>query len=394
MNRNQFIIVFALAAGGMFCAALFVAVLVLPYFMSRQRGAGGMPAMPASLTAPGVRQGTGLLLKSVWLHQPAVGEVTDIRFGEFERGAGAEYGVAGRVGAVFADEAGRIRTSTRFAVRASHVDLIDVDGDRICEFLDRGGNGWQDAALLDHAGSVVWKIGGGIDDMAAGDVDGDGVLEFTVGYNGGGGVHLLDKTGHKRWEQPEGNAWHVEMADTDGDGRLEIINSNAAGEITVRDGTGKLIRAAKPPAYFSNFSLCAWPGRADPLLPIYAENDHVFIIGYDGAVKGKFNAPDCGDLGNAVGTLVRLRSSEPEYLAVAVVLDNWNRSILYVYDSSGKLVYREVLDQICRAAGVRPIGSSGQQALLVGATGQVLEYKSAPEPIKAEAGEKTSDGRN
>ena len=55
-----------------------------------------------------------------------------------------------------------------------------------------------------------------VDDTAAGDVDGDGRLEFVVGFNGGGGVRLLDSTEKMRWRKPDGNVWHVEIADLKG----------------------------------------------------------------------------------------------------------------------------------------------------------------------------------
>lgn len=383
MTRTQFLIVLSLAAGAMFGVALLVAVLVVPFVMSRQRApASLMPAPPAGLVVSGVKQGAELFSKSVWLREPMLGEITDIQWGEFEKGAGTEFGIAGTAGAVFADDTGKVRATVRFASPAARVALIDVEGNHVCEFLNRGGRGWQDAALMNHAGAVVWSYGGGVNDMAAGDLDGDGIVEFVVGFNGSGGVHLLDRTGRKLREHSDGNVWHVEVTDTDGDGKPEIVHSNAAGELTVRDGAGRRIRSVKTPVHFSEFSLCPWPGRGEPRLPIYARDDQVFVITYDGAADARRDAPDCGEFGMVAATLVKFKASEPEYIAVAVAIENWKRSVLYVFDASGTLAYREVFEELCQAMAARMNGESGAESLLLGGAGQVWEYRVADEGMK------------
>jgi len=64
--------------------------------------------------------------------------------------------------------------------------------------------------------------------LAGFDLDGDGVPESWQGYNGGGGVrsstppggHVCDRTTLTSARQ---------IVDTDGDGKPEIVHSNAAG---------------------------------------------------------------------------------------------------------------------------------------------------------------------
>src|SRR6185295_3356852 len=109
-------------------------------------------------------------------------------------------------------------------------------------YIDRGGGGWQTGAFIGEDGARLWQPDAlqGMDDLAAGDVDGDGVPEFVVGYNGDGGIHLHDAAGKRRWREDDGNVWHVEVVDTDGDGRCEIVHSNAGGDLTVRDASGKV----------------------------------------------------------------------------------------------------------------------------------------------------------
>jgi len=116
-----------------------------------------------------------------------------------------------------------------FAQGAGFPQLIDrANGPP--SYIDRGGGGWQPGAFIDENGRLVWQpeIDSAMDDLTAGDLDGDGGLEFVVGYNGRGGVRCYDITGRPRWRKDDGNVWHVEIVDTDGDGQAEIVHSNAA----------------------------------------------------------------------------------------------------------------------------------------------------------------------
>lgn len=63
--------------------------------------------------------------------------------------------------------------------------------------------------------------------MAAGDLGGDGQLEFVVGLNCGGGIHLLSADGKVLWKQPDVNVRRVAVVDIDGDERPEILHNNS-----------------------------------------------------------------------------------------------------------------------------------------------------------------------
>ncbi len=81
----------------------------------------------------------------------------------------------------------------------------------------------------------------------------------TVAAASGGST----RGGLLQWQQPDGNVWHVEIVDTKGDGNLQIVHSNAGGQITIRDQDGKVLRQSKPGNYFSSFSVCRWPTAKD-----------------------------------------------------------------------------------------------------------------------------------
>lgn len=331
--------------------------------------------MPAALNTPRVVQGAGFVTCREFFRDTRLGGVTDILLAELDSSPGRELGIAGEDAAVLMDTSGGAKSWVMFGDTGGPVDFVDVENDGTCEFMGRGGHG-NDAILMDHRGNRLWAYGGsdGVDDMACGDMNGDGRLEFVVGFIGGGGIHLLDSSGHVQWKQPDANVGHVEITDTDGNGSKEIVHSNARHHMVIRDKTGAVVNTAKPRAYFSDFTLCHWPTRRDPWHSLSAEGDKIWLLRFDGSVACELPAPLAGTLGEAYGTPAKLRKGEPEYLAVVVAFYLWDRSILYIYDGAGKLTYQETLPEMCSAIAAVPDESSGLETLLVGGDSRVLQY--------------------
>lgn len=332
-------------------------------------------AMPEALNKTGVLVGKGFLSKSIYVQDTRLGTISDIAFGDFDPSPGPEIAIVGTKGTLFLDDKAKEKSLVMFSLRVGHAAIVDVDGDGVCEFLDRGG-GWQKVSLIDHKGNAIWTYGGmpRVDNVSAGDIDGDGILEFVVGFNGGGGVRLLDRNAKEKWKQPDGNVWHVELVDVNADGSLEIIHSNAAGEITVRDKDGRIIHKAKPAPYFSSFSLCRWPNKESPQYALIAENDIIWVFDLFGNSVVHFDAPISGTLGHARGVPTKIQSDRSEYFAVVVEFRNWNRSILYVYGSDKKLVYQEIIPEACQSIASLSFNSKNRDTLLVGCDGKVWEY--------------------
>jgi hypothetical protein len=253
---------------------------------------------------------------------------------------------------------------------------IVKDGDK-CKFLSRKGSFEKnDAAFIDHDGKYLWKYSKKkryTDYTAVGDLNGDGKLEFAIGFNGGDGIHLLDEAGNKVWGKPDGNVWHVEMVDTDNDGHLKIVHSNAAGSITIRDKNGDIISKNTPTQHLTHFSIVNWPDIKSNKRIMLAEDKTIWLLDFNGKTIAKYDAPNCHNLGDARGTLVRLLKNQAEYFAVTVEYKLWNRTILYVYDSESELVYQENLPDRCSSIAAMH-NDSNTESLLVGCTNYVLKF--------------------
>jgi hypothetical protein len=191
-----------------------------------------------------VTVGKGFFEKKLVVHDATLGAVTDIILDPTSEAA---LGVAGLQGAVFLKDDHSVVSRVTFDVPDRHssptrIQFVATKTKGVWEFLDRGGHGWSDASLYGKDGHLLWAYGGmpGVDDMAAGDLDGDGQPEFVVGFNGAGGLRCLDDTAHEQWRKMGGNIWHVEIVDMDGDGKPEIIQHRCSRRIRDPRSTRKI----------------------------------------------------------------------------------------------------------------------------------------------------------
>ncbi len=116
-----------------------------------------------------------------------------------------------------------------------------------------GFSGWGDSVLaVSDEGTELWKESGGmgINDVAAADLDGDGLDEVIVGYNGGTGLHVFSHDGQRRWETTSiGNVWNVSAGDVNGDGKVEVVTTSATGQVHLFDAAGESIGDLETPIY-------------------------------------------------------------------------------------------------------------------------------------------------
>jgi hypothetical protein len=349
---------------------LLILLLAGSFFAYRFREAfraiGRAPTMPDNLRIARVVSGDRLFSRKTFYNESGLGVVTDIQQEENHR-----LVVAGQHGASFLDEDGSSARSIHFEQCSSDVVIVKVGAGA---FLCRGA--WSKGAMLiDAEGNALWSYGGGVvgvDDAAAGALGPGDAEEIVVGLNGDGGIRLLDSGGKQIWKQEDGNVWHVEIAPAgEGSGNV-ILHSNARGQLTLRDASGKVLARHAPEVYLASFSLSAW--KDDPHLNkvVAAQEGSVYILTMDGRTLARLPAPGNTGIAEPKGTLVHFIEGDPHY-AVLLRHSLWGRSLLYIYDASDQLIYNEVLDHDCAALRALP-GQNGAEELLIGCNGFVEKY--------------------
>ena len=89
-----------------------------------------------------------------------------------------------------------------------------------------------------------------MDDVWAADLNGDGLDEVIIGYNGRTGLHVLDNTGKLLWKNTDiANVWHVAAGSVDGDDRPAVVTTSADGKVHIFNAEGKHLRDLEPGFY-------------------------------------------------------------------------------------------------------------------------------------------------
>ena len=323
----------------------------------------GLPKMPDSLKTPRVLLGNNLLSKEE-IRVSEIGVITDID------PKPESTLVAGRKGAAVLSHTGSVLSRVQF--ENCRADVVAVSAGYLC----RGA--WtvpvilfspEGKTLLSYEGGA-----GGVDDATIGRFH--GADRIIVGFNGTGGVRMLDAAGKEIWQQKDGNVWHVETVKSNETGDTEILHSNARGEITIRDASGNMLEHHPAEVYVAQFSLTAWgnePSRNKLLLP---GEGSIFVVDMKGKTQAKLSAPNSESIqARAKGTPVRLKAGSLSYASI-LRYEFWEKSVLYVHDSTGQLMYEEVMSQDC--GDVRSVpGKKGTEDLLVGCNNNLQKYSAA-----------------
>lgn len=320
---------------------------------------------PPELRKPGVSIGAELLSKDRLFTDARLGVISDIRINPYIN-SDWQVACAGHSGAAFYNlNKNSLISFIPFPEHASNVRFLDRPDSKDIWYINRGGKGWTDAALLTPQGEKHWSCGmntipqsPGVNSMCAGDIDNNVNLRCVVGFNGDGGISMLDQDGKELWHQDDHNVWQVEMIDVEKDAFKEIVHTNASGSFTVRDHQGNVLRkfgVGDPKSYITQFALCSWPTKKDAQHIITIADDRLYLIDAFGKIKAEFKTPFVTDSAEIKATTVKLKANEPEYLAVAINYDYWDKTVLYLFDQNGKIVYMETLSGKCGAITAAPI---------------------------------------
>jgi hypothetical protein len=336
---------------------------------------------------PRLIKGEGKFERRSFYSDADLGQISQIRVGWPADREGADIAVVGAQGVDFISSAGQLKKQVHFSIQQRcpvAAARLDAAGDY--GFLTRDESWAVPATLFDKEGNVIWRSGGkwpGVDDSAPGDASGDGKLSVAIGFNGGGGVALLDGQGKTLWKKDETNVWHLEMLDRTGDGHEEILHSNAKGQLLLRNAKGDVVDQYLPGSYVSRFALTRWGAETRP--------SHILVSiseAREGCCKPTLVILDSrgkkvSEMDSPLGDLLSRMSSTPvrfgngaEYFAV-LKNESWQeRSMLYLYGDDGQIIYQEILGESC--PGIAALPEKDGSRLLVGCAGKIWEYLPAP----------------
>jgi len=342
---------------------------------------GYRPAGPLPDLTPGIRVGAEAVTVESVFEDP---ELTPWRLSY------APCGVAGE-GVVVASGGGtvvyltpdgalqrRLRTDRGSAGQARTIgigDLVPVqaDDDPECELMDPGG-GWRAVGLVDDDGTQLWSFPrsghGAVDQMAAGHLDADGVLDFVAGMNGFGGIRILDAHGTEIRRLRGGNVFSVALFDTDGDGIDEIIHSVGDG-VVGRSADGTLLGYATHA--FITFTVVQRPKGSDvPALAGWAD-DQIQLVDLRGQVLDSVPAPALPNTPDYVFYLPPRRPGGPHLLVVArrITCRGGGRSQVLVGEG-GRLLFEENLVAAAISAIPNPDGTA---SFLLADGARILRYR-------------------
>lgn len=261
--------------------------------------------------------------------------------------------------------------STALTTRNRVLRLANLVGDAKPELLTF--TGWSSPlTAYDRTGKELWTYpaGQGIDDVWAADLDGDGVDEVVIGFNGGTGLHVIDAQGQLAWKNTElGNVWHVTAGKFGED--VRVISTSAAGQVHLFAADGQHIDDLSTPLYGSCVRYAPAPPGGEPRILLTGSGDDgeaAVALSVDGEIAWTTDLPG--------GDHVDEMKVAPDGSVAAICMRG---GVVHVLDvQSGT-----------RVAQVNAAGDTvdadwcdddGQLVLLVADSRGVAAYELAPEP--------------
>jgi hypothetical protein len=433
MSPKRIITVVSIILG---CALILLVVVGGLVYKSIISPLLAMREVPPELREPRVITGAGLLVKSEFYRagkgsswrdlldpnklKSRLDSIQDMAVGQLDGQGDLDVGLAGQYGLTLLDRQGNVtkRINYQFGKEKSrhgfeterekdrfyNMRLLDVEGDGVCEVL--GSGGLDGIALFDHQGNVLFSRGEyeegkpSIHEVAAGDVDGDGVTEFIVswGFESWKGLELFDRYGNSKWRrQEEFVPGEMGVVDVNGDGKAELVEEDGRN-LKIRDTQGQVKTVVEAPVYLSHISLCSQPDNQGPPRNLSVSEGGLWLIDLDGKNYKRYDAPlshiklekprvvgvpglpdlmtfDTADVYQAKCVLAELEKDRPKYLAVVANFGAIDRSLFYLYDAQGRLIYQEILPEQCDAIAVLPQeNSSGRDEVLVSGEKTIWRY--------------------
>ena len=340
--------------------------------------------MPPALERAQVLAGADRYEKRAFFSGAGLGDISDISVGWPADRESAALVLVGNQGAHFLTAGGSSKKYAGFS-RAGFcpMQVVRLDQEGNFGFLTRDQSWASDVVLYDRDGRKLWNYSGfwGVDDSAAGFLNGADGPVFVVGLNGAGGVRLLNRDGQEIWRQAGANIWHVEIMDASGNSAGKILHTNARGELLARNDRGQVTAQYAVGGYVSAFALVRWGMEAHPTHLLFAPrpvtthpgNPQFRVLDGNGEPVADFDAPLSDLLRTVSGSSISFKKGAATFAALQGDRAK-QRALLYLFDERGQMVYQEILAEACRGIAALP-GETGE-TLLVGCNNKVWEYRS------------------
>lgn len=241
---------------------------------------------------------------------------------------------------------------------------IDIDGDGIHECMGTGG-GFSHVWVTDAQGRYSWympeigmsRVRGYY--MDAGDLDGDGVVEFYVGTKKG--LMRKEADGTTVWAVEDSGPRRVKALEASmykGTEGLIVSKVGSRGHysrIEIRRSDGELVRQFKITNRHTNWELLPWP-NGDAEFGILTQSQSDLVL-YDDLGEVMWTYPFPKELGmkgcNLEAMMVQFRDGGPSYV-VAMVHSywEWQRQLLCIMTLEGEPAYVELFPRARFAVGV------------------------------------------
>jgi len=344
---------------------------------------------------PGVRTGSGVLPKKLFMNLSNIGSVTDIQRGELRSPGKVELGVAGEYGARFFDEHGKPDASIDFAVREPHglrvaADIVGLSSSHRLRFFRHGYAAY--ASLVDADGKEIWRTPYSPFASTFGRLNGDGTEEFIFARTPDAVIEARNGSAAIVWQtQPGNTVFKLAVISADG-GEGSKLLAVESGRLIGFGPHGERLFERIPPTggYFHAFSPVRWPSVCTGQCLLVSTNDKIFLLTLDG--EKEVTELTAGYMYQAHGVAVRLYENDRPLLAVAGEMPSRGKEerfggALYIFDAQGSLVYHEVLPERVEALGVLPAADGKSETLLVCGEDKVWQYTAAqgssmPKPSK------------
>lgn len=336
----------------------------------------------------------------------------DLKVGEFDGQTGLDVVIAGNFGAQFLDDAGALKREIKFepselkvkfgwyeqktfAFLFDNFQIFDLENDGKAEFAAHGYT--QGATIFNFDGNALTRYGDSVNSVDAGkiiseselpeldenkayiealaifDVDGNGKKDFLVSEIGRG-LTLLDDGMRQKWNFPnEYPGKRLSAHDLNGDGKIEIVEIDETRRILTANGQLQneiVTETDREQMLISPAGKLQFVEFVDHKIRV-TENKLIFEAETPMSEVGTENYG--GLIAYPKMAWIRLHKGQPEVLAVVGDFVMFDRSMFYLYDGAGKLLYHELLPENCGTLAALPRTDGGAD-ILIGGSKTIWRY--------------------